>query len=102
MFNPASRYAGLEDCTIETPDGLKIAYKARRFLPQGEDVPQLGEVVLGSGERLDLAAARTLGDPLQYWQICDANNCLNPFDLAEESQAGRALRVPLPGYKADQ
>ena len=39
-------------------------------------------------------AARTLGDPLQFWRVCDANNAMNPPELTEE--AGRALRVPVP------
>ena len=46
------------------------------------------------GERLDLVAYRTLGDPLQFWRIADANDAVNPFDLDEPS--GQILRVPVP------
>lgn len=60
-------------------------------------MPALGEVRVGIDDRLDLIAFRTLGDPLQFWQICDANNALNPIALAAES--GRALRVPVPQFQ---
>jgi nucleoid-associated protein YgaU len=45
-----------------------------------------------ASDRLDLIAARTLGDPLLFWRIADANLALDPFDLVEP---GRALTVPL-------
>jgi nucleoid-associated protein YgaU len=41
-------------------------------------------------DRLDLIAARTLGDPLLFWRIADANDAMNPFDLLTR----RALRIP--------
>ena len=54
----------------------------------------LGEVTVTEGDRLDLITARTLGDPEQFWQICDANNAMNPVDLTAE--LGRSLVIPLP------
>jgi hypothetical protein len=69
-------------------------YWKRRFLPAGDTLPLLVEVTVTEGDRLDLIAARTIGDPEQFWRICDANDALNPFDLAEEP--GRILRVPIP------
>ena len=48
------------------------------------------------GDRLDLITARTLGDPEQFWRICDANNTMNPSDLTAET--GRVLRVPVPQF----
>ena len=38
--------------------------------------------------------ARTLGDPEQYWRVCDANDAMNPAELTV--RPGRTLRVPLP------
>jgi hypothetical protein len=43
-------------------------------------------------------AARALGDPKAFWQLCDANLA---FDPAELEQTGRTLRVALPaGFPA--
>ena len=97
MFDQNSRYHAVEDTIYASADGERIAYKRRRFLPRGETIPALTEVVVGMGDRLDLIANRTLGDPLQFWQVCDANNCLNPFDLTRE--VGTRLRVPIPQFE---
>jgi hypothetical protein len=96
MFDHTSRYYTLEDKIYETTDGYQIAYKVRRFLPQGQTLPLLGEALVRVDERLDLISARSLGDPLLFWQICDANNAMDPFDLVAE--AGRVLRVPIPQF----
>jgi hypothetical protein len=47
-----------------------------------------------AGDRLDNLAARHLGDPQQYWRICDANRAVRPDELIET--LGRALRITLP------
>jgi hypothetical protein len=94
MFDPTSRYAAVENATLTLPDGRTVAYKRRRFLPRGDEMPQLAEVVVAQGERLDLITARTLGDPLQFWRVCDANDATDPFELVAEP--GRTLRVPMP------
>jgi hypothetical protein len=94
MFEHTSRYHALETATYTTPDGRVIAYKQRRFLPQGKEMPLLVEVTVTEGDRLDIIAARTLGDPEQFWRVCDANDAMNPFDLTTEP--GRVVRVPVP------
>jgi hypothetical protein len=94
MFEPTSRYANLETATFVTTDGRKVAYKRRRFLPRGKDLPLLVEVTVTQSERLDLITARTLGDPEQFWRVCDANDAMNPVELT--SEIGRTLRVPVP------
>lgn len=73
-----------------------VAYKCRRFLPRGEEMELLGEVTVTEGDRLDLIASRSLGDPEHFWLVCDANNAMNPFDLVGECEIGRRLRVPIP------
>jgi nucleoid-associated protein YgaU len=93
MFQYTSRYANIETASFTLPDGRVVAYKRRRFLPQGAEMTLLVEVVVTEGDRLDLITARTLGDPEQFWRICDANNATNPFDLNEP---GAVLRVPVP------
>jgi hypothetical protein len=98
MFDHTSRYYNLEIATLELPDGRTLSYVRRRFLPQGDAMPLLAEVSVAQGERIDLLSYRTLGDPLAYWRICDANNAMNPQDLIEEATGdpGRLLRVPMP------
>ena len=96
MFEPTSRYYALEDASLTSADDRIIAYKRRRFLPDGEKMPLLIEVTVTEGDRLDLITARTLGDPEQFWRICDANNAMNPSDLTAET--GRVLRVPVPQF----
>ena len=96
MFEPTSRYYALDDASLTTADDRIIAYKRRRFLPDGEKIPLLVEVTVTEGDRLDLITARTLGDPEQFWRVCDANNAMNPSDLTAET--GRVLRVPVPQF----
>lgn len=95
MFEHTSRYYALEDASHTTTDGRIITYKRRRFLPDGQNMPLLVEVTVTQGDRLDLITARTLGDPGQFWRICDANNTINPSDLIKP---GRILRVPIPQF----
>jgi hypothetical protein len=94
MFEPNSRYFDIETAMI-TQDGRTIAYKRRRFLPQGSTLPALGEVTVRQGDRLDLIAAQQLGDPEMFWRICDANDAMDPFELTEVP--GRKLRIALGG-----
>ncbi|MFH7026540.1 MAG: hypothetical protein ACHBN1_14300 [Heteroscytonema crispum UTEX LB 1556] len=94
MFEHTSRYYNLDTAQLTTTDGRKIAYKRRRFLPQGKDMPVLVEVIINDGDRLDLITARTLGVGEQFWQVCDANNAMNPDSLTAEP--GRRIRVPVP------
>lgn len=93
MFEPSSRYYPVQTATLETADGRLISYKQRRFPPRGEAMRLLVEVTVAEEDRLDLIAARTIGDPEQFWRICDANNALNPFDL---EKSGTTLRVAIP------
>jgi hypothetical protein len=96
MFDHTSRYYHVADAKYLAEDGRQITYKRRRFLPQGELLATLQEVTVDVEDRLDLIAARTLGDPAMFWQVCDANNTMNPADLT--AQVGRVLRVPVPQF----
>jgi hypothetical protein len=93
VFQPDSRYAAIEQATFATRDGRFVAYKRRRFLPQGDSMPLLGEATAVQGERIDLVANRTLGNPEHFWRICDANDVMDPAELLEP---GRRIRVPVP------
>jgi hypothetical protein len=94
MFEHTSRYYDLETANHTTPDGRVVAYKRRRFLPQGREMQLLIDVTVIQGDRLDLIAARTLGDPEQFWRVCDANDAMDPRELTAEP--GRSVRVPVP------
>ena len=96
MIYPKSRYTSLTSSDYTSKDGRIIHYLPRRFVPDGTTMPLLVEVMVVQGDRVDLIAARTLGDPEQSWRICDASNTLNPVDLTDES--GRALRVAVPQF----
>lgn len=94
MFEPSSRYAPIPDGRLTDATGREIVYKRRRFLPAPEVLRVLAEVVVTQGDRLDLIAGRTFGDPEQFWRICDASNAMRPWELTEEP--GQVLRVPVP------
>jgi len=94
MFSPTSRYARIATATLTDSSGRQVAYVRRRFLPRSQDLPLLVEVTITQGDRLDQIAARTLGDPEQFWRACDASNAMNPVDLSEP--IGRKIRVPIP------
>lgn len=94
MFEPESRYYRIETAELELPDGRKVAFKRRRFLPHGTDLDLLVEVGVTEGDRLDLITGRSLGDPQQFWRVADANDAMNPTELTDEN--GRMLRVPVP------
>lgn len=94
MFDSTSRYVTLPTAEFTLPDGRVVVYKRRRFLPRGEAMLVLAEVSVAEGERLDHITARFLGDPRQFWRICDANNTMNPVELT--AAPGGVLRVPIP------
>ncbi len=96
MIDHKSRYHTVSDAVYAASDGRQIKYKKRRFLPQGEQLGLFGEETVQVGDRPDTVAARTLGDPLQYWQVCDANNVMNPFVLTGEP--GGRVRIPAPYF----
>ena len=93
MFPPTSRYYGIATAILETADGNKIAYLQRRFVPQPERFELLQEHVVTQGERLDNITALYLGDPEQFWRLCDANRALHPLEL---EVTGRRIRITLP------
>lgn len=97
QFPPNSRYYGLDTLALERPDVKMIIYLPRRFIPGPEQFALLNEHQVLEGERVDAIAARYLGDPEQFWRICDANGAMKPGELTE--LAGRKLRITLPeGY----
>jgi hypothetical protein len=94
VFAHTSRYYSLDTTTISTPSGRVVAYVRRRFLPPVSAAEVLVEHTVTEGERLDHITARYLGDPEQFWQLCDINNAMHPQELTAE--IGRKLIVALP------
>lgn len=94
MFPITSRYYAVQIVTRETPEGKEVAYLRRRFVPPPERFELLAEHTVTEGERLDNIAAKYLGDPEQFWRLCDANGALRPEELIET--VGRRLRITLP------
>jgi hypothetical protein len=94
LFPPNSRYAGIDTGTFTTTKGNNIVYVRRRFVPPPEGFALLQEYAVVQGDRLDNLAAKFVGDPEQFWQICDANAAMRPEELTEI--VGRILRITLP------
>ncbi len=94
LFPPTSRYHGIETRVLENKDGQKVVFIKRRFVPHPERFSLLQEHVVTDNERLDNITAHYLGNPEQFWQLCDANRAMLPDELTEE--IGRRLRITLP------
>jgi hypothetical protein len=93
MFDPTSRYAALPTLSYAAGPDRTISYVPARILPQSATLTLLATTALMPGERLDLFANRTLGDPLLFWRIADANDAMDPDELVT---GGQPLNVPLP------
>ena len=49
--------------------------------PGAPNYATINQYTVHQGDRLDLIAAKYLGDPLMAWLICDANGAIRPHDL---------------------
>lgn len=94
IFPPTSRYALTPTATFVRADGTPLVYLRRRFVPPPENLALLQWHRVVQNERLDNIAAHYLGDPEQFWRLCDANRALRPEELTET--IGRELRITLP------
>ena len=63
-------------------------------LASPERFAEIGRHLVTETDRLDNLAAHHLGDPEQFWRLCDANRALRPDELTETP--GRGLRITLP------
>ena len=94
LFTITSRYCTVETTQLTTANGKRIVYLKRRCMPQPENFATLQEHRVVEGDRLDNITAKYLGDPEQFWRICDANNAMEPEELTD--QAGSLIRITLP------
>jgi hypothetical protein len=97
MFDKTSRYAKCEikklapDTTNGNP-GHEIRYAGRRFIPSSEEMTIIAEQTVTQGDRLDNITARHVGDPTQFWRLCDANEVMIPEEL---EQIGKKIRISM-------
>jgi hypothetical protein len=99
MFDPTSRYYNLPVKTISLIDvgeTREITYVQRRFIPPADEITVAVEHMVTDGERLDNIAARYIGDPTQFWRICDANGAIRPNELTEK--IGRRIIIAVPKF----
>ena len=91
MFFRGSRYENVAEAELISTDGRSIRYKRMRFIPE---ISGSGVYKVRQGDRPDLAAYIVLGDPEQFWRLCDINRVQRPVDLTAD--AGTTLAVPGP------
>lgn len=98
-FAPNSRYANLPLKQLTRTDGTSLSYLSRRFVPDPVRFATLQFYQVREGDRADSIAARTLGDPLLWWRLADANGVIDPSELTRT--LGEKLRITaqkdLPG-----
>ena len=94
QFPPNSRYHGIATAKLTTADGRTVVYLRRRFVPPPDQFALLQEHTVVQGDRLDNITAKYLGDPEQFWRLCDANGAIRPDELTEV--IGSLVRITLP------
>jgi nucleoid-associated protein YgaU len=96
IFPADSRYYRSATLQYTGADGGTVTYLARRFVPQpgAPNFATVAQHTVKRDDRLDLLAAKYLGDPLIFWLICDANGAIRPNDLLRNP--GRVLNITTP------
>ena len=95
-FPTDSRYYGFTTLQYTDPSGEMVTYLARRIVPQAgaPNYATVAQHTVRSGDRLDLIAAKYLGDPLMFWLLCDANGAIRPGALV--ATPGKVLNITTP------
>lgn len=95
----AGRYDATQTAEEKVPDGVgdrrTVRYLRRRPLLDPDILPAAVHRV-DAADRLDLIAARHLGDPLAAWQVADVNLALDPDELTAPGTEGDLIVVPFP------
>jgi hypothetical protein len=94
LFPPNSRYQGIETAQMTCANERTIVHLRRRFVPPPDQFTVLQEHTVVQGDRLDNITAQYLGDPEQFWRICDANGAIRPEELTQT--IGDKIRITLP------
>lgn len=85
MFAANSRYAKMAPYQVIKLNGT-IATAMHLPLPVRN--PLLGFHRRSQGQRLDLISAHHLADATAFWQLCEANNAMQPDALAVRELIG--------------
>ncbi len=100
-FPTDSRYYNFPTLQYTAPNGQAITYLARRFVPHAyaPNYATVAQHTVKRGDRLDLIAAKYLGDPLLFWLLCDANGAIRPNSLVATPGSVVAITMPqgVPG-----
>jgi hypothetical protein len=93
----SGRYDKCPQLIYARADGAQLRYLALRILPQGASVASGARTTVTASERdrLDLVANRVLSNPMLGWQIADANDAIDPFELCKRT--GDSLAIPSGG-----
>ena len=95
-FPTDSRYYGATTLSYTSANGQTVTYLAPRMVPQpgAANYATLAQHTVQQGDRLDLLAAKYLGDPLLFWLVCDANGAICPNQLV--ATPGTTLNLTMP------
>ena len=94
-FPAESRYHGIEVLQLqEEGDDTPTVYLKRRFIAPQDQFSLLQVHRIEQHDRVDNIANQYLGDPQQYWRICDANGVKHPREITATIGAG--IRITLP------
>ncbi|HWB84002.1 MAG TPA: hypothetical protein VG675_07670 [Bryobacteraceae bacterium] len=85
MFSKGSRYENAGTVTAVKLDGTVVAVTK---IPLPTTPPLIGFHRRQQGNRLDLIAARYLGDTTAFWRLCDVNGSVVPDALAARDLVG--------------
>jgi hypothetical protein len=89
MFAKGSRYEKAGTVTASKLDGTLVAVTR---IPLPGTLPLIGFHRRQEGNRLDLIAARYLGDATAFWRVCDVNRSVVPDALAARDLIGIPAR----------
>ena len=88
MFTTGSRYVSAGTVTAMKLDGTLVAVTR---IPLPGTPPLIGFHRSQDGKRLDLIAARYLGDATAFWRLCDVNKSVVPDALAARNLIGISI-----------
>ena len=81
-FPPTSRYYGIADVAARAGRRhAPIVLRAAALRAAAGELRAAADRDVVAGDRLDNLAARYLGDPEQFWRLCDANGAMRPEEL---------------------
>jgi hypothetical protein len=101
LFDPTSRYFPLKDLKYIIPsegdsNNRVVTYKERRFIPSKPQIDVVQKTTVQAGQRLDNIAFHAIGDPEQYWRICDSNEAMHPLEMTSEPGKRLDIGIQLP------